>query len=381
MIYLDYAADTPVYEPVLSAFAQAMREYGANPNSGHAAGLAAKRRLDEATAHIAAMLGAFPEEVILTSGATEANNMAISGVAHAYRSRGSHVITSPMEHASVTGPMTALKAEGFDLDFMKMLPDGRVDIDHLRGLLRSDTVLVSLCAVDSEVGILQPIDAVRKLITDFPNCRLHVDATQALGKLPVDLTAADLFTLSPHKFYGITGCGVLVVRGGIRLTPLWHGGTGATPYRSGTPALALTVSTEAALIEAFSHLDERLNIARMLNRRLREALARLPWVVLNSPDDASPFILNFSTLGIRARDVIALLSDQGICVSSKSACCAPAAPSHPVMAMTGDRKRAMNTIRVSISHLTTETEIDEFLRTLRLCAESLEAIHGNRASD
>lgn len=381
MIYLDYAADTPVCEPVLSAFLQAAREHGVNPNSSHMAGLAARRRLDEATAHIAAMLGAQPDEVILTSGATEANNMAILGVAHAYRSRGNHIITSPMEHASVTGPMTALKAEGYELDIMKMLPDGRVNMEYLHSLLRADTVLISLCAVDSEVGVQQPIDAVRGLLKDFPNCRLHVDATQAIGKLPVNLTGADLFTLSPHKFNGITGCGVLVARNSIRLSPLWYGGTGATPYRSGTPALALTVSAEAALQEAFLHLEERLNIVRMLNRRLRESLARMPWVTINSPEGASPFILNFSTSGIRTHDVIALLSEHGICVSSKSACCAPAAPSHPVMAMTGDRKRAMNTIRVSISHLTTETEIDEFLRTLLQCAERLEAAHGNRASN
>jgi len=381
MIYLDYAADTPVCEPVLSAFSQSAREHGANPNSTHKAGLAAKCKLDEATEHIAAMLGAQPNEVILTSGATEANNMAILGLAHAYHSRGNHVITSLMEHASVTGPMSALKAEGFVLDFLKMLPDGRVNVEHLRSLLRSDTVLLSLCAVDSEVGVQQPIDVVVDLLKDFPNCRLHVDATQAIGKLPVNLTGVDLFTLSPHKFYGITGCGVLVARGGIRLVPLWHGGTGATPYRSGTPALALTVSAEVALQEAFSHLEERMNSVFLLNRHLRESLVKLPWVTINSPEGASPFILNFSTVGIRALDVITFLSEQGICVSSKSACCAPAAPSHPVMAMTGDRKRAINTIRVSLSHLTTETEINEFLRTLRQCAKSLEATHGNRAGD
>lgn len=376
MIYLDYAADTPVSETVLSAFLSAARAYGANPNSGHALGLAAKQRLDQAMECIAGMLGARAEEVVVTSGATEANNMAILGAARAYQSRGRHLITSRMEHASVTGPMAALQTEGFELDFVDVRPDGRTDIAHLRSLLRQDTVLVSLCAVDSEVGVVQSLASVCEALEGFPNCRLHVDATQAVGKLPVRLDGADLFTLSPHKLYGIPGTGVLVARGGIRLAPLWHGGSGATPYRSGTPALALTVALEAALEDAFQHLEERLERVQGLNLRLRAQLDGLGFAQINSPADASPYILNWSALGVRARELIARLSDQGVCVSSKSACCAPAAPSHPVMAMTGDRKRAMNTVRVSLSHLTTEEEIDSFLRALRACAGDMEAAHG-----
>ena len=381
MIYLDYAADTPACETVLSAFLSAAREYGANPNAGHALGLDARRRLDQATEHIAGMLGAQPDEIVMTSGATEANNLAILGAAHAYQSRGRHLITSPMEHASVTGPMTALKGEGFELDFMKVQSDGRVDIAHLTSLLRPDTVLVSLCAVDSEAGIVQPLEQVREALADFPNCRLHVDATQAVGKLPIPLDKADLFTLSPHKFYGITGSGALIVRGGIRLVPLWHGGAGATPHRSGTPALSLTVAMEAALEEAYKHLDGRLESVRRLNTRLREGLGALRFVTLNSPINASPYILNFSVMHIRARDLITHLSDRGICVSSKSACCAPASPSHPVLAMTGERRRALNTVRVSLSHLTTENEIDQFLLKLCECAGSLEVTYGKQSKD
>ncbi len=376
MIYLDYAADTPVCEAALSAFIKTAKEYGANPNSGHAMGQNAKKRLDEATAHIAEMLYAKPEEVVITSGATEANNLAILGLARAYQSRGRHLITSPMEHASVTAPMTALKAEGFELDFMKVLPDGRVDIHHLKGLLRPDTILISLCAVDSEAGIIQPLNLVKEALAAYPNCRLHVDATQAVGKLPIALNCADLYTLSAHKFYGITGCGVLVARNGIRLAPLWHGGTGATPYRSGTPALSLTASLEVALYETLTHLDQRLEYVKGLNWQLREGLGELPFVTINSPNSASPYILNFSVAGMRARDVIARLSDKNICVSSKSACCAPAAPSHPVLAMTGDRKRALHTVRVSLSHLTQDNEINQLLTELRHCAGSLEAVHG-----
>ncbi len=373
MIYLDYAADTPASQAALLAFMNTAREFPANPNAGHALGQAAFARLTAATEHIAAMLGAAPSEIVLTSGATEANNLAILGAARAYQSRGRHLITSPMEHASVTAPMMALKNEGFELDFVKVLPNGQVDMAHLRTLLRPDTVLVSLCATDSEAGIIQPLEKVRQAIASFPNCRLHTDATQAVGKLPISLDGIDLVTLSPHKFYGITGSGALIVRGGLRLTPLWHGGTGATPYRSGTPALALAAAMEAALEDALSHLEERLAHVQALSKTLREGLAALPFAVINSPQSASPYILNFSVTGIRARDLIDQLSQRGIFVSSKSACCAPAAPSHPVMAMTNDRKRALNTVRVSLSHLTTGSEIHQFLMELRACAKQTEA--------
>lgn len=381
MIYLDYAADTPACEAALSAFLSAAGEYGANPNSGHALGLLARRRLEEAMEHIAALLGAQPEEIVMTSGATEANNLAILGAARAYQSRGRHLITSPMEHASVTGPMTALRAEGFELDFMKVKPDGQMDISHLKTLLRPDTILISLCAVDSEAGVIQPLEQVRQALGGFPNCRLHVDATQAVGKLPAKFGRADLITLSPHKFYGITGSGALIVRDSIRLSPLWYGGSGATPYRSGTPALALAVAMEAALAEACTHLSARLEIVCGLNRQLREALGNLPFVTFNSPAGASPYILNFSVAGARAQDLISLLSKRGVCVSSKSACCAPAAPSHPVLAMTNDRKRSLNTVRVSLSHLTTQSEIDTFLREFQACAAKLEASHGKQPED
>ena len=381
MINLDYAADTPACEPVLEAFVHTARTYQANPNAGHAMGAAANARLSEATAHIAAMIGVQPSEVILTSGATEANNMAILGVAHAYRSRGDHLLTSPMEHASVTGPMGALKAEGYAVEYLKTLPDGRVDVAHLQSLLRPETLLLSLCAVDSEVGVLQPIAEVSRVVRAFPNCRLHVDATQAMGKLPLVLDGVDLITFSPHKFFGLTGCGVLAVRGGLRLAPLWYGGTGATPYRSGTPALALAVAAETALAEALRQQEARLLHVRALNHRLRDALAALPFIQINSPTEASPFILNFSVTGLSARALIAHLSEQGICVSSKSACCAPAAPSHPVMAMTGDRKRAMNTVRVSLSPLNTEADAACLIRELRACGENMEATHEHLSGD
>ena len=381
MIYLDYAADTPTSQTVLDALTNTAKQYAANPNASHVQGIQAKQRLDLATTHIANMLGTQPEEIVLTSGATEANNLAVLGVAHAYQSHGRHVITSPMEHASVTGPMSALKAEGYTLDFLKIRPNGQVDLAHLQELLRQDTILLSLCAVDSEVGVIQPLADVKALLTNYPNCQFHVDATQAVGKIKFPLHCADLFTLSPHKFGGLTGTGVLAVRNGLRLAPLWYGGIGATLYRSGTPALALTVATETALEEALEKLEDRAEYVQALNTMLLEKLALMPFVELNHPQCASPYIVNFSVIGMRGRDVIASLSQHDICVSSKSACCAPAAPSHPVLAMTGNRKRAMNTIRVSMSHHTTQHEIDQFCDVLANCALALEDTNGYQSTD
>ena len=347
----------------------------------HAMGQAARTRLNAVTESLAGMLGVLPDEVVLTSGATEANNMAILGLARAYRSRGSHVITTPMEHASVTAPVMALKAEGFAVDFARVLPNGQVDIAHLKTLLREDTVLLSVCAVDGETGVAQPLAAIRAAMGSQSACRLHVDATQAVGKLPVDLSCADLFTCSPHKFYGVTGVGLLAVHGGLRLAPLAYGGLSATPYRSGTPTLALAASAEAALAEALAHLQTRLAAVQSLNAFLWAGLAQVAGIALNSPPEASPYILNFSVSTCKAQGLLAYLSENGVCASSKAACCAPASPSHPVLAMTGERKRAMNTVRVSLSHLTTQAELATFCDLTRRYIAGGEAFHGSMPAD
>ena len=361
MIYLDYAANTPVHEDVLKTFANISTEYIANPNASHALGKEAKIRLDEATESIAHLLGVKKSEVIYTSGATESNNLAIKGIAHKYKRNGKHIITTYLEHSSVTSTVAALQNEGYEIDFVDLLDNGEIDLEHLKELLRPDTILVSVSYVDSELGIKQPLEKIREVLTAYPNCFFHIDATQAIGKMPVNLEPVDLVTFTPHKFYGLNGCGILIKKEKVLLDPLIHGGVSTTAFRSGTPTLSLIVSTEKALALALPEMEERYAYVEELNKRLREKLSKYSNIHMNSPKEASPFILNFSVRGTSAAALQQNLEEAEIYVATKSACCTLNTPSRPVYAITKDRKLALSTLRISLSHLTTKQEIETFL--------------------
>lgn len=362
MIYLDYAANTPADERVLAKFCETERAFFGNANSSHAAGKSAKEKLESITASIAEKLGVLPEEIIYTSGASEANNLAIKGIAAASRHVGRHIISTPLEHASVSGALTALQEKGYEIDLVDITRDGTVDLEHLRELLRKDTVLVAVTAVDSELGTVQPVHEIAGIIKEYPQCVLHVDGTQMIGKTEISpLCAADMFSFAPHKFYGLNGCGILVKKKGIVLEPLIHGGVSTTIYRSGTPALALAAATDTALTFALSEQEERKQVVKQHRETLCRAFAKYEKVRVNSPAGAVPHILNISVQGIKGSDFQKALSDCEICVSVKSACSAPGTPSRAVFAVSRDRKNAMSSFRISLSHLTTEKEIEEFL--------------------
>lgn len=371
MIYLDYAANTPVDEQVLEEYGRASREYIANANSPHPLGEQAARRIAEATAQIARLMHAREDEVVYTSGASESNNLAVKGVAESYRAFGKHVIATSLEHASVSGPIQWLRQNGYEVDWLDVMPDGQIDFEQLRELLRDDTVLVSVCAVDSELGTRQDIAKIAGALAGRSHCFLHVDATQAVGKIPVSFDGADLMTFTPHKFYGPLGCGVLLRRQTVRLSPQIQGGASTTPYRSGTPAVPLIAATEKALTLAVEKQPERYRYVSALNARLRAELARSPHVRVNSPAGAVPFILNISLAEGKGEALRLALAERGICVASKTACCAANTVSRPVFALTHDRRAAASTLRISLSHLTTPAEIDRFLAVFGECAGRL----------
>ena len=360
MIYLDYSANTPVSPRVLQSFADAAVKYPGNPNSKHPAGLAAKAAIDEATDRIAAALGVHADEIIYPSGASESNNTAIHGILHASRHIGRHVITTPLEHPSVSGCLTAAMERGCEIDMLTIGRDGRIDPEEVRALLRPDTVLVAMTAVDSELGTVQPVREVARVLRGVAHCCLHVDATQAIGKLPFDFDEVDTVSFAPHKFGGIVGSGVLFKRHGLAIEPLIYGGASTTLYRSGTPAAALAVSTAEAVCEATDGLADNAAIVRGHNARLRDFFKRYPKVQLNSPDDAIPHILNLSVEGVRGTAFQQALAEAGICVSVKSACAVEGTPSRAVMAIGRDRKRALSSFRISLSPLTTADELLEF---------------------
>ena len=224
MIYLDYSANTPADPAVLDAFCQTERRYIGNPNSTHPAGQAAREEMDQVTGSIAVLLGVEPEEIIYTSGASESNNLALKGIVQSSRHVGRHIISTVLEHSSVGGALSALQQQGCEVDLVDIRRDGTVDLEHLRELLRKDTVLVSVCAVDSELGTAQPIREMAAILKDYPNCRLHVDATQAVGKTELVLDGVDTMSIAPHKFYGLNGSGLLMKKKGLVIEPQIHGG-------------------------------------------------------------------------------------------------------------------------------------------------------------
>ena len=371
MIYLDCSANTPADPAVLDAFCRTEQAYIGNPNSAHPAGRAAQAEMARATEGIAALLGVSPEEIIYTSGASESNNLALKGIAQASRHVGRHILSTALEHSSVGGALSALQQQGCEVDLVDIGRDGTVDLEHLRELLRRDTVLVSVCAVDSELGTVQPIREIAAVLKDYPNCRFHVDATQAVGKTGLVLDGVDTMSVAPHKFYGLNGSGLLVKRKDLVIEPQIHGGVSTTIYRSGTPALGLAVSIEKALRLALENQEARTARVRAVNGFLRTELAKYPNVRFNSPENAVPHILNLSVGGVKGTAFQQALARRSVCVSVKSACSVENTPSKAVYAVSRDRKNALSSWRISISHLTTEEEVAEFLRIFDGCYKEL----------
>ena len=375
MIYLDYSANTPVDARVLEQFCAVERRCIGNANSHHQAGSAAKAEIDAATIKIASLLGVQPAEIIYTSGASEANNFALKGLARLSRHTGRHIISTPLEHSSVSGTLTALQEQGYEIDLLDVKQDGTVDLEHLKDLLRPDTICVAVTLVDSELGVVQPVQEIAAILKAYPHCHLHVDATQAVGKIPVSFEGVDTMSLTAHKFYGLNGIGMLIKRRNLALEPLIHGGESTTIYRSGTPTVALASSLACALDLAVTDLPNRVDHVAKLNAELRAALSTYPLVRINSPDHAIPHVLNLSVRNVKGTVFQRELDAKGVCVSVKSACSSDGLPSRAVFAVSRDRRNALSSWRISLSHLTTEDEIKAFLQAFDVCYRELTAVH------
>jgi cysteine desulfurase len=368
---LDYAADTPVNAEVLDLFCRISQDAFGNANGTHLLGKKAKRLIEKATINIKNQLNCLNMAVIYTSGATEANNLAIKGVAKNYRENGRHLISTCLEHASVSGSLKQLQSIGYEIDLVSIKKDGTVDLDHLKELIRADTILVSINYVDSELGVCQPIESISSLIAAYPNCFFHVDATQAVGKIPINLEQIDLVTFSPHKFFGLNGMGVLLKSDSLILEPQIHGGTSTSYYRSGTPFTAGAGATALALELCNDELAERLAQVALKSDWLKRQLSAYPLVTFNCTEYSIPHILNLSVKGVRAQAFQAALSDQEVCVSTKSACSTDNTPSRSVLTVTGSRELARTSWRISLSHLTTDSELQEFMEIFDYCYKSL----------
>lgn len=365
MIYLDYAANTPVDEKVLKYFNDATITYTANPNSSHPLGKIAKLKIDETSDSIAKYFKCSKDGIIYTSGASESNNLIIKGICEKNKDKGNHIIISAMEHSSIVAPVNYLVSHGYDVDIIPLTKEGIVDLKVLKKKITNKTILVSICAVDGELGTIQPIEEIAKIVKKHKNCVFHTDATQAIGKININFDNVDFITFAPHKFFGLNGMGVLVNRNNIKITPLIHGGKSTTIYRSGTPVTANVIATGVALNLALKHLDKRYKYIKKLNNLLRKELGKLDYVHINSSENSIPSTFNISLINKDTRDIIEKLNQKEIYVSTTTACSLENTPSKSVLAITNDEDLAKNTIRISISHLTTKDDINTFIKTFK----------------
>lgn len=371
MVYLDYSATTPVDSEVIRTFSKVCEDYWANPNSLHKEGVKANSLINAATEQIANILGVKPSEIIYTSGASESNNTAIKGICSKYQNRGKHIITTDFEHSSIYGPVGYLQKQGFDVDFVKTLDNGKVDLEHLKSLIRDDTILVSITAVNSEIGIIEPIEEIGRLLREYPKIFYHVDMTQSIGKMKINLEDIDLASFSAHKFFGVKGIGVLIKKENINIEPIIHGGKSTTIYRSGTPATPLIASISKALRLVNTDMDKHYLYVKDLNERVRKELSKYELVRINSPEDALPYILNISVLGVKPEVLLHALEEDDIYISTQTACSSKSDESKAVLALTNDSERSKSSVRISLSYKTTEEEIIEFFKVFDKCYNKL----------
>ena len=367
VIYLDNAATSKVHPEVLESFNQITLKYFANPSSIHALGQEAQRLLEKSREQILNLFNLKHHEVIFTSGATEANNLAIKGYALANRGRGNHIITTAIEHPSVLNTVKQLEKYGFEITILPVNEKGIIEVNSLKAAIKDNTILVSIMSVNNETGAINPIKEVGELLKDYPKIAFHVDMTQAIGKIDISLDNIDMFSFAGHKIHGLLGSGALIKEKKIILEPLNNGGGQENNLRSGTNTLALSASLAKALRLAINMQKENYEKVSRLRDYLLSYLKDNPNKYhLNSFDLDNPYIVNFSLLEHKASVVVEALSNKGIMVSSLSACHSKNEDySYVVYAMNQDMKLAHNTIRVSFSYENTVDDVNALIRGLK----------------
>lgn len=374
-IYLDYNATTPVRPEVLEAMMPYLQTYFGNPSSIHWAGRQAKHGVEEAREQVAAFLHCRPAEILFTSGGTESNNLALVGVVNATRRKGNHVITTAIEHSSILEPLDTLAKEGVTVTVLPVSDGGRVSADDLAAALRPETTLVSISLANQEIGTIQPIAALNRIVRERGIC-FHVDAVQAAGKLPLDVNSlgVDLLSLSAHKISGPKGVGALYVRKGTTLTPLLHGGSQEREKRAGTENVAAIVGFGVAALLAAQELETHAAHCLDLTRKLYEGIVQtVSGTFLHSPTHHRlPNTLNVGFSDATGEGLMMGLDLAGIAVSTGSACAAGSLePSHVLLALGRTTEEAKSALRFSVGKETTEQEIDRVLEVLPQVVERI----------
>ena len=362
-LYLDNSATTKVSDTVAEKVYKMMLENYGNPSSLHSKGLQAQHSVEDARNTLANALGVTSSEIYFTSGGTEANNLAVIGTALCKRKTGNKIVTSAIEHSSIMDSCKYLETLGFEVVYLPVEKNGAVSVESLENAIDENTILVSLMYVNNETGAIQPVEKIPRIIKRKSSPAVfHIDAVQAFGKLPFKNTKlkADMISVTAHKIYGPKGVGALYVKKGVRITPRQFGGEQQSKIRPGTESAPLIVGFGQAVKE----IDyTKNNDIKEINNYLRERLKELDGVVINSPDNALEYILNFSVVGIRSETMLHFLADRNIYVSSGSAC-SKGKPSYVLTAMGLDKRLADSAIRVSFSNSNTRVDIDEFVEAV-----------------
>lgn len=365
MIYLDNAATSRPAEEALAVFEKTARENFGNPHSVHAAGYRADAALEKARKGILSSLGLGNDyRVVFTSGSTEAINLAIRGYCLANRRRGNHLITTNVEHPAVLECVKSLEKDyGYRVTYLPVDHSGKINIEDLKKAFDDETVLVAVMALNNELGSINPVKEISRIVRSHPKAVFLSDVTQAVGKLDLDYRDIDLFGISGHKINGLKGSGCLVYRKAINLRPVIYGGGQEGGLRSGTVSVALAASLAAAIRKSISENKVKYPEIRKLNDFLRGELRKRDDVVINSDEDCSPYFLNFSLKSKRASVIVEGLSNRGIYVSSTSACQAKLSKvSYVLEAIGRDERLAGNAIRVSFGKDSTMEDVKEFLK-------------------
>ena len=365
MVYLDYVSTTPLNEDVNKMYQSLLNDYFANADSLYSLGLQTSSLMEKSRSLTAEMLNVKPTELFFTSGASEANNTAIKGCAFQYQNRGKHIITSAIEHSSVYNTCKQLQdIFGFEVDYISVNQNGQLDLEELSQKIRPDTILVTVMYVNNEVGIINPISEIKKMISkQNPKIKLHVDMVQALGKIPVDLSLVDMASFSAHKIYGLKGSGLLYKNEATSLVPLINGGQQEAGLRGGTSNTATHTLFAKTLRLVLENQEEKYNYVSSLNQYVRKELAKEEDIVINTPvENSSPYILNFSCVHYKPEVILHALESKECYVSTKSTCSSHKNDvSRTLAAMNLPLEISQSAIRISFSHLTKQAEIDEFL--------------------
>ena len=367
-VYFDNSATTKPYDEVIEAVSKGMKEYFGNPSSLHKIGMNCEKRLNEAREYFASTIKCNKEEIYFTSGGSEGNNLILKGLLKP----GHHFITTAFEHHSIISTCKQLEEKGVKVTYLDVDSEGRISLEDLEEAITKDTVLVSIMQVNNEIGVIQDIEAIGKLIKERSSrAKFHVDAVQGYGKLPIDVNKSnvDFLTVASHKIHGPKGVGFIYIKKGIILNSLISGGSQEKGIRAGTENLPGIIGFEKAAQMTFEEMESRYDKVLELKKYFVERLNEIKDIRVNGEIDGfSPYILNVSFLGVRAEVLLHLLEEQNIYVATGSACTSKSSAAHGsyvIKSLGLSNKEVESAIRFSFSYENTKEEVDYTIDVLK----------------